>query len=76
MQTQNMPLVIVLLIVILVGSNLLMLGALWGFRSGKGFHLFGENQSMTSAWKRQADDLSELSQRVKQVVPPADDEEE
>lgn len=75
MQTQNMPLVILLLIVILVGSNLLMLGAAWGFRSGKGFRLFGSNQSLTDPWKRQRDEFGELSRRVSQINTPEEDEE-
>ncbi len=73
MQTENMGLVILLLLVILVGSNLLMLGMVRGSRGG----FFGNSKSadnFSNPWKKQNDQLGELSRRVRELK--SDDEDE
>lgn len=74
MQTENMGLVIILLIAILVGSNLLMLGMVRGSRGG----FWGNaktNDSLHDPWKKQNDELGELSRRVRALQTPEQEDD-
>jgi hypothetical protein len=68
MHTDKIWIVIVLLIVILAGSNLIMLGLVRGWTPRKDDkdlrQQFGD---MTNPWKAQNDKLKELNQRVKDL---------
>ncbi|PWH14309.1 MAG: hypothetical protein DDG60_08490 [Anaerolineae bacterium] len=65
MHPENIWIVIVLLVVILAGSNLLMFALVRGWMPRKGEKGFW--QHFTQPWKAQDDSLRELSQRVKQL---------
>jgi hypothetical protein len=59
----NIWIAAVIFIVVVVGANLLMLGKARGMRDfkGKDFFNFG---NATKPWKKEEDNLRELSQRV------------
>jgi len=65
MHPENAWIVIVLLVVILVGSNLAMFALVRGWSPRKG----EKNilQGFTQPWKAQDDKLKELSERVKEL---------
>ncbi len=65
MHPEKVWIVIVLLIVILVGSNLVMFALVrsWSPRAGEKNFL----QSFTQPWKAQDDKLKELSEQVKKL---------
>lgn len=65
MHPENIWIVIVLLVVILAGSNLLMLALVRGWRPRKGEKGFLQN--FTQPWKTENDQWKELSERVKQL---------
>lgn len=65
MHPENIWIVIVLLVVILAGSNLVMFAIARGWmprRGEKGFF-----QNFSQPWKAQNDQLKELSERVKRL---------
>lgn len=74
MHTEKMWIVLVILAVILIGSNLLMLGMARGLRGFKGdfFKNFGD---AGRPWKKEDEGLRELSQRVKDLKKQQNDEE-
>ena len=75
MQTENMGLVIILLVVILVGSNLLMLGMARGSRGG----FLGNSKStdaLSNPWKKQNDNFGEPSRRVRDLKSHAEEDED
>lgn len=65
MHPENVWIVIVLLIVILAGSNLAMFALARGWAPRKGDK--GFLQGFTQPWKAQDDKLKELSERVKEL---------
>lgn len=65
MHPENVWIVIVLLIVILAGSNLAMFALARGWSPRKGDK--GFLQGFTQPWKAQDDKLKELSERVKEL---------
>lgn len=67
MHPENIWIVIVLLILILAGSNLAMFALARGWRPRKGEQNF--LQGFTQPFKAQDDKLKELSQRVKELNP-------
>ncbi|GAB4490787.1 MAG: hypothetical protein OHK0031_14080 [Anaerolineales bacterium] len=73
MQSENMGLVIVLVLAILIGSNLLMLGMVRGSRGG----FFGNSRSgdaLSNPWKKQNDEFGELSRRVRALKSDEDEQ--
>ena len=74
MQPANIWIVLVILVIVLVGANLLMLGKARGMRDfkGKEFLNFG---NATKPWKKEEDDLRELSQRVHDLKSKQKDED-
>ena len=69
----NLWIVAVIFIVVVIGANLLMLGKARGMRDfkGKDFFNFG---NATKPWKKEEDDLRELSQRVRDLKSRQKDE--
>lgn len=67
MHPENIWIVIVLLILILAGSNLAMFALVRGWRTRNGEKDF--LQGFTQPFKAQDDKLKELSQRVKELNP-------
>jgi hypothetical protein len=74
MHTEKIWIVLVILVVVLVGSNLLMLAMVRGMRSFKGdiFKNFGDS---AKPWKKEDEELRELSQRVRDLKSKQDDED-
>jgi hypothetical protein len=77
MHPEKIWIVLIILAVVLVGANLLMLGAARGIRSFKGGDLFKSFGNATKPWKKEDEGLRELSERVRalkssQQDPPDD----
>ena len=74
MHTEKIWIVLVILAVVLIGSNLLMLGLARGMRGFKGdiFKNFGD---AAKPWKKEDEGLRELSQRVRDLKSKRDDED-
>jgi hypothetical protein len=74
MHPEKIWIVLVILVVVLIGSNLLMLAMARGMRGFKGDVLknFGD---ATKTWKREDEGLLELSQRVRDLKSRSEDEE-
>jgi hypothetical protein len=70
----NLWIVAVIFIIVVVGANLLMLGKARGMRDfkGKDFFNFG---NATKPWKKEEDNLRELSQRVRDLKSKQKDED-
>ena len=70
----NIWIAAVIFIVVVVGANLLMLGKARGMRDfkGKDFFNFG---NATKPWKKEEDNLRELSQRVRDLKSKQKDED-
>jgi hypothetical protein len=70
----NIWIAAVIFIVVVVGANLLMLGKARGMRDfkGKDFFNFG---NATKPWKKEEDNLRELSQRVRDLKSKQEDED-
>jgi hypothetical protein len=66
MYPEKIWIVLIILVVVLVGSNLLMF---FIARGSSGFHIdVGKNlRDFTKPWQKEDDSLSELSQRVKDL---------
>ncbi len=66
MHPEKIWIVLLILVLVLVGSNLLMFALARGMR---GFHVdVGKGLgNVTKPWQKEDDDLSELSQRVKDL---------
>jgi hypothetical protein len=66
MHTERIWIVLLVLALIIIGSNLLMLAAARGMR---GFHIdLGKSaRDFTKPWQKEDDGLAELSQRVKDL---------
>jgi hypothetical protein len=74
MHTEKIWIVLVILAVVLIGSNLLMLAMVRGMRGFKGdiFKNFGD---ASKPWKKEDEGLRELSQRVRDLKSKQDDED-
>ena len=73
MHTDKVWIVIVLLIVILVGSNLLMFGIVRGWMPRKGEkNMMHQLHDFTNPLKPDDDKMKELSQRVKELKSDQD----
>jgi hypothetical protein len=70
----NLWIAAVIFIVVVIGANLLMLGKARGMRDfkGKDFFNFG---NATKPWKKEEDNLRELSQRVRDLKSKQKDED-
>jgi hypothetical protein len=70
----NLWIAAVIFIIVVIGANLLMLGKARGMRDfkGKDFFNFG---NATKPWKKEEDNLRELSQRVRDLKSKHDDED-
>jgi hypothetical protein len=75
MHPEKIWIVLLILVLVLVGSNLIMFAMVRGFR---GFHIdLGKNvRDFTKPWQKEDDGLAELSQRVKELKSNQKDEEE
>jgi hypothetical protein len=71
----NLWIAVVIFIIVVVGANLLMLGKARGMRDfkGKDFFNFG---NATKPWKKEEDNLRELSQRVRDLKSKQKEEDE
>ena len=68
MHTDKVWIVVILLVVILVGSNLFMFGLVRGWMPRKGDKgLPQQFQDFTKPWKVEDDKLKELNERVKDL---------
>jgi hypothetical protein len=72
--SSNLWIVALLFIVIVVGANLLMLGKARGMRDFKGKDFFNLGNA-TKPWKKEEDNLRELSQRVRDLKSKQKDED-
>jgi hypothetical protein len=73
MHPEKIWIVLVILAVVLIGANLLMLGAarsMRGFKGGEFFKPFGD---ATKPWKKEDEGLAELSERVKALKSGQDE---
>ncbi len=66
MNTENVWIVVVLLVVILVGSNLFMFAIVRGWSRGNGWFK-GASDKFTQPWGKEDKDWDELSQRVREL---------
>ncbi len=66
MNTENVWIVIVLLVVILVGANALMFAVVRGWSRGDGWFR-GSSDKFTQPWGKEDKDWNELSQRVRDL---------
>jgi hypothetical protein len=73
MHTEKIWIVLVILAVVLIGANLLMLGAVRGMRGIKGGDIFKNLGDATKPWKKEDDGLRELSERVRALKTDGDD---
>lgn len=73
MHPEKIWIVLVILAVILIGGNLLMLGAVRGMRSFKGGDLFKSFGDASQTWKKEDEGLRELSERVRALKSEQDD---
>ena len=71
--SNNLWIVAVIFIVVVIGANLLMLGKARGMRDFKGKDYFNFGNA-TKPWKKEEDDLRELSQRVRDLKSKPKDE--
>jgi hypothetical protein len=73
MHPEKIWIVILILAIILIGSNLMMLAAARGMRGWRGdfFKNFGE---ASRPWKKEDEGLRELSQRVQALKPTVEAE--
>lgn len=71
MNPDNIWIVIVLLVVILVGSNALMFGIARGWSRGDSWFKGGSNK-FTQPWNKEDKDWNELSQRVRGLEKGSD----
>ncbi|HEY3312813.1 MAG TPA: hypothetical protein VGK00_14320 [Anaerolineales bacterium] len=73
MHPEKVWIVLVILALVLIGSNLLMLALARGMRGFKGdyFKNFGD---ATKPWKKEDEGLRELSQRVRELKPQSGEE--
>jgi hypothetical protein len=62
----NLWIVAVIFIVVVIGANLLMLGKARGMRDFKGKDILNFGNA-TKPWKKEEDNLRELSQRVRDL---------
>jgi hypothetical protein len=69
----NLWIVAIIFIVVVIGANLLMLGKARGLRDFKGKDYFNFGNA-TKPWKKEEDDLRELSQRVRDLKSKPKDE--
>jgi len=69
----NLWIVAIIFIVVVIGANLLMLGKARGMRDFKGKDYFNFGNA-TKPWKKEEDDLRELSQRVRDLKSKPKDE--
>ncbi len=70
----NLGVVALIFILVVVGANLLMWGKARGMRDFRGKDFFNLGHA-TKPWKKEADDLRELSQRVRELKSRQKDEE-
>lgn len=75
MNTDNVWIVVVLLLVIIIGANLFMFGIARGFRNIKGSDL-NYFSNATKPWKKEDEGLQELSELVKTLKKPPQDQDE
>jgi hypothetical protein len=75
MHTDKIWIVLVILAVVLVGSNLLMLAAARGMR-GWGGNLFKNFGDASQPWKKEDEGLRELSRRVRELKSGSEDDEQ
>lgn len=73
MHPEKVWIVLIILAVVLVGANLLMLGAVRGMRGFKGGDIFKSFGDATKPWKKEDDGLRELRERVRALKPSDDD---
>ncbi len=74
MNTDNVWIVIVLLVVILVGSNVIMFGIVRGWSGGKGNWFKNTTDKFTQPWSKEDKDWNELSKRVRDLKKERDSE--
>jgi hypothetical protein len=70
----NLWIVAVIFILVVVGANVLMLGKARGMRDFKGKDYFNFGNA-TKSWKKEEDNLRELSQRVRDLKAKQKNEE-
>ncbi len=75
MHTENIWIVIVLLVVIMVGSNLLMLGAARGMR-GSRLDFWKDVSKGSDSMQQQDKSLEELNRRVQALKRQKDDDDD
>ena len=75
MHPDRVWIVLVILAVVLIGSNLLMFGLARGMRGFKG-DIFKNYRDATHPWKKEDEGLRELSQRVRDLKPPPSDKDQ
>ncbi len=73
MHTEKIWIVIVILVVVLVGANLLMLGAARAMRGFRGGEFSDSFKDATRPWKKEDEGLQELSKRVRDLKKDEDD---
>ena len=75
MQTDRIWIVLVILALVLIGSNLLMFAAARGMRGFKG-DMFKNYRDAAHPWKKEDASLRELSQRVRDLKSPPTDKDQ
>jgi Sec-independent protein translocase protein TatA len=75
MHPEKIWIVILILVIVLVGSNLMMLAAARGMR-GWGGDLFKNMGNASQPWKKEDEGLRELSQRVQALKSKPEAEEQ
>jgi hypothetical protein len=73
MHTDRIWIVLVILAAVLIGANLLMLGMARGMRGFK-IDIFKDFGDSARPWKKEDEGLRELSQRVRDLKAPTEDE--
>ncbi|MCX6064344.1 MAG: hypothetical protein NT121_01100 [Chloroflexi bacterium] len=73
MHTEKVWIVLVILAVVLIGSNLLMLGMVRGTRGIK-MDIFKNFGDASKPWKKEDEGLRELSERVRELKSKQDED--
>jgi Sec-independent protein translocase protein TatA len=73
MHPEKIWIVILILVIVLVGSNLMMLAAARGMRGWRG-DFFKNFSDASRPWKKEDEGLRELNQRVQALKPTAEAE--
>ncbi len=73
MHPEKVWIVLVILAVVLIGANLLMLGAARSMRGLRGSDFFKSFGNATKPWKKEDEGLRELSERVRALKSNQDE---